>query len=589
MKNKRMRYISITAAILLVFVLLMLLFSNRSGDFSAMEAQDGVLDATSADFSSAVYEIDGEWTFYPELLGSGAELDAAQPGERDESIPYGSYRLKIHAQPKQYLTLGGYSFDYSTRVLVNGSEVLEIGKVGASAAESEPRIDYMLIPIYTGEDGTVEVVCQYANFVHREGGGLTQMHLSTAENIDRMRRSRNLYSLVLGGSLCLFGMYFLLFAVFQGEIKYVFLAVICALLGLRDQNFYVLHLLPANYNWAVAYRFLVLMITLQPFFLYLVVQMIRRFWRIRRLERDDVLVLLGYLLLLGSNVYEAVFGRIVTTITRHGAAPPYLLVFVFLIAGAISLKINRREQELSESRRQREVLTQLNRLKSEFLHQMAHELKTPLTVMSGYAQLTDWQLSTGAVSADAHEHMQTISSEAQRLSALVSRLIDLANGGSPDIEMGVIDAAQLLSGAADVCRPMLEKKHNRLESDSGEGITLWGNTEMLLQVLINLTVNSNRHTENGVIAYRIADEGEWVCLRVSDTGSGIAPDLLPHIFEKGCSGDGGSGIGLTICADAMKIHHGLLEVEHTDADGTVFRLELPKKPLKTQGENDCGR
>lgn len=128
------------------------------------------------------------------------------------------------------------------------------------------------------------------------------------------------------------------------------------------QNFYVLHLLPANYNWAVAYRFLVLMITLQPcflllllqslyeklakpivvrcyavlyavlaaahfilptqdiaplsrigyylsmpFFLYLVVQLIRRFWRIRRLEWDDVLVLLGYLLLLGSNVYEAVF------------------------------------------------------------------------------------------------------------------------------------------------------------------------------------------------------------------------------------------------------------------------------------------
>ena len=237
-----------------------------------MEVQNGVLDATSADFSSAVYEIDGEWAFYPEVLGSGAELTTAQPGERNESIPYGSYRLQIHAQPKQYLTLGGYSFDYSTRVLVNGSEVLEIGKVGASAAESEPRIDYMLIPIYTGEDGTVEVVCQYANFVHREGGGLTQMHLSTAENIDRMRRSQNLYSLVLGGSLCLFGMYFLLFAVFQGESKYVFLAVICALLGLRDQNFYVLHLLPANYNWAVAYRFLVLMITLQPCFLLLLLQ-----------------------------------------------------------------------------------------------------------------------------------------------------------------------------------------------------------------------------------------------------------------------------------------------------------------------------
>ena len=147
MKNKRMRYISITAAILLVFVLLMLLFSNRSGDFSAMEAQDGVLDATPADFSSAVYEIDGEWAFYPEVLGSGAELNTAQPGERNESIPYGSYRLKIHAQPKQYLTLGGYSFDYSTRVLVNGSKVLEIGKVGTSAAESERLVAHLLIPI----------------------------------------------------------------------------------------------------------------------------------------------------------------------------------------------------------------------------------------------------------------------------------------------------------------------------------------------------------------------------------------------------------------------------------------------------------
>ena len=638
MKNERMRYISITAAILLVFVLLMLLFSNRSGDFSAMEAQNGVLDATSADFSSAVYEIDGEWAFYPEVLGSGAELNTAQPGERNESIPYGSYRLKIHAQPKQYLTLGGYSFDYSTRVLVNGSEVLEIGKVGASAAESEPRIDYMLIPIYTGEDGTVEVVCQYANFVHREGGGLTQMHLSTAENIDRMRRSRNLYSLVLGGSLCLFGMYFLLFAVFQGESKYVFLAVICVLLGLRDQNFYVLHLLPANYNWAVAYRFLVLMITLQPcflllllqslyeklakpivvrcytalyavlaaahfilptqdiaplskigyylsmpFFLYLVVQLIRRFWRIRRFEWDDVLVLLGYLLLFGSNVYEAVFGRIVTTITRHGAAPPYLLVFVFLIAGAISLKINRREQELSESRRQREVLTQLNRLKSEFLHQMAHELKTPLTVMSGYAQLTDWQLGTGAVSADAHEHMQTISSEAQRLSALVSRLIDLANGGSPDIEMGVIDAAQLLSGAADVCRPMLEKAQPA-ESDSGDAVLRLGQSGNAAGA-INPTVNANRHTENGMIAHRPRTR-RAACLRVSAIPRGIAPDLLPHILRRAAAAATAqryrSGRSARTRQDSPRFARGGAYWMQTARCSGSNRRKKP--PLKTQGE-----
>ena len=124
--------------------------------------------------------------------------------------------------------------------------------------------------------------------------------------------------------------------------------------------------------------------------------------------------------------------------------------------------------------------------------------------------------------------------------------------------------------------PCWKKKHNRLESDSGEGITLWGNTEMLLQVLINLTVNANRHTENGVIAYRIADEGEWVCLRVSDTGSGIAPDLLPHIFEKGCSGDGGSGIGLSIVKKIIEDHGGKIWATSKESIGTVMYFVIRK-------------
>ena len=130
------------------------------------------------------------------------------------------------------------------------------------------------------------------------------------------------------------------------------------------------------------------------------------------------------------------------------------------------------------------MLTQLNRLKSEFLHQMALELKTPLTVMSGYAQLTDWQLGTGRSARARMNTCEPFRPKRQRLSALVSRLIDLANGGSPDIEMGVIDAAQLLSGAADVCRPHAGKKAQPVGSDSGDGIVLWGNPEMLLQVLI---------------------------------------------------------------------------------------------------------
>lgn len=156
------------------------------------------------------------WTFYPETLASTqADLRGRETGAHDESVPYGTYRLELLAQPGQYLVLSGYSFDYSTRVYLNGKQVLEIGKVADTAAASEARINYMDIPIYTGEDGRVEIVCQYANFVHKEGGSLPRLYLSSPEKTQEMQRGNDLYSLALSGGLCLFGCYFLLLAAIQ--------------------------------------------------------------------------------------------------------------------------------------------------------------------------------------------------------------------------------------------------------------------------------------------------------------------------------------------------------------------------------------
>lgn len=128
---------------------------------------------------------------------------------------------------------------------------------------------------------------------------------------------------------------------------------------------------------------------------------------------------------------------------------------------------------------------------------------------------------------------------------------------------------------------MLAKRGNRLEIFCEWELTLWGSEEALMQVLINLTVNAGRHTENGTVTYRAETDphdAHFACIRVMDTGSGVAPETLEHIFEKGFSGDGGSGLGLYICRDIAQTHSGSLEVEHTGADGTTFLLRLPKKP-----------
>ncbi len=642
-KQKKQNWVLLFLAVLLVLCAMIWLFSSQQDATGELTPVSGVLDARRADFVHTVYTVGDDWEFYPETLSVSEKILSGQAtGEHDETIPYGTYRLELLAQPEQYLMLSGYSFDYSTRVYLNGRQVLEVGKVADTAEEAEARINYMDIPIYTGEDGRVEIVCQYANFVHKEGGSVPRLYLASPEKTQQMQRGNDLYSLALSGGLCLFGFYFLLMAAVRRDPKYGFLSLTCWLMGMRNQNFYVVHLLRPDYNWAVAYRFLVWMIALQtfalllllaslyrgaakrwvvwlyvgaygvlsvlhftlptqevagltklcyyvsvPFFGYLLFCLIRQWMRKKQVHPEDGLILLGYVLLLGADVYEAWFGRILQAVTRRGTAPPYMLLFVFLVAMAIGVQSNRQRAALAESQRQQQVLTQLNQMKNDFLHQMAHELKSPLTVISGYAQLTSWQLQQGQVGEEMKEHMTVISSEAQRLSALVSQLIDLSNGRGQETQMEQIDVGELFDMAAKVCVPMLEKNHNRLVCSGGAGITITGNRGMLLQLLINLTVNANKHTHGGTVTYQAKPapgDPSRVRLRVKDTGEGISPDTIPYIFDKGYSADGGSGIGLYICQEVVKSHGGSLTLEMTGPHGTIFRILLPRDVDQTRDQ-----
>lgn len=125
---------------------------------------------------------------------------------------------------------------------------------------------------------------------------------------------------------------------------------------------------------------------------------------------------------------------------------------------------------------------------------------------------------------------------------------------------------------------MCLKNSNRLDLSGGTCADVCGSWE-LLQVFINLVINANRHTQDGVITISASDRErrEHVVFRVEDTGSGIDSAQLPHIFEKGYSGDGGSGLGLSICREAVEAHGGILEVERTGPDGTVFMFTVRKK------------
>ena len=237
----------------------------------------------------------------------------------------------------------------------------------------------------------------------------------------------------------------------------------------------------------------------------------------------------------------------------------------------------------------RQAHKQQDELRREFTANVSHELKTPLTVISGYAQLTNWQLAQGQADQGMQDHMTVVSSEAQRLSALVSELIELSKGGGRETQTELIELPSLFEAAAKVCQPLLDKRQNRLVCTGGAGLCISGNRGMLLQLLINLTMNANKHTQGGTITYRaslLPGRGnlalDTVCLLVEDTGEGIPEERIPYIFDKGYSGDGGSGIGLYICQDVVKYHGGTLTLASTGPGGTTFRILLPHTPEAAQ-------
>ena len=250
------------------------------------------------------------------------------------------------------------------------------------------------------------------------------------------------------------------------------------------------------------------------------------------------------------------------------------ILFVFCNAVMLTINLSRTERRLDESK-QREL--QVTHMKTDFMHNIAHEMKTPLTVMSGYAQLTEKQIDKNIVNSETLSNLKTISSEAQRLSDMVTKLLSVSHNEAATIELSRFSAKDGLSDAAAVCRPILAKHGNRLITRADNCPDIIANREMLLQVLINLAVNSGKHTENGTVTFsaeRSADGDNFAVFIVSDTGTGISREALMHLFDKGYSTDGGNGLGLYICRDIIESTGGEITADSSE-NGAVFRFTVP--------------
>lgn len=231
----------------------------------------------------------------------------------------------------------------------------------------------------------------------------------------------------------------------------------------------------------------------------------------------------------------------------------------------------------------RQAAERTSHAKDEFLAMLGHELRNPLSAISSAAALIDMP---GAGSDAASRARQIIGRQSQHLSRIVDDLLDLSRAMSGKILLArrPVDMASLVGACLDTFRATGRTAGYRIDVDLAPA---WvdGDPTRLEQIATNLIDNALKYTPaGGSIDIRIAAEDDEVLLTVSDTGVGIAPDLLPHVFDVFVQGtisldraQGGLGIGLSLVRRLVELHGG--SVSATSAGGgagSAFTIRLPR-------------
>jgi CheY-like chemotaxis protein len=234
--------------------------------------------------------------------------------------------------------------------------------------------------------------------------------------------------------------------------------------------------------------------------------------------------------------------------------------------------------------RAEQALRQADLRKDEFLAMLAHELRNPLAPISAAAEL----LRVGSLDYDSiRRTSQVIARQVGHMTGLVNDLLDVSRvtRGLVVLEREMLDIRRVLTDAVEQVGPLIDARGHRLVVESTVlSAAVEGDHKRLVQVLANLLANAAKYTPSGgVIRLSLDVQGDQVALRVTDSGIGIAPDMLPHVFDLFAQAErtpdrsqGGLGLGLALVKSLAELHGGSVEA-HSEGQGkgSVFTVRLP--------------
>jgi signal transduction histidine kinase/CheY-like chemotaxis protein len=257
--------------------------------------------------------------------------------------------------------------------------------------------------------------------------------------------------------------------------------------------------------------------------------------------------------------------------------------FVRLVAGQVSASLEG-ARSLEFERRRAEALAQLDRAKTQFFSNVSHEFRTPLTLISG--PLAEAQRHARAERADdVAANLEIVERNALRLGKLVNSLLDFSRlqAGETRAAYAPVDLAAFTAELASMFGRAAESAGLSLVIDTPrQAEWVYVDPEMWEKIVFNLLSNALKFTFSGTITLSLRHEDGRAVLRVRDTGIGIPPAELPHLFERfhrveqarGRSNEG-SGIGLALVAELVALHGGEISVESELDTGSTFAVRVP--------------
>ena len=229
-------------------------------------------------------------------------------------------------------------------------------------------------------------------------------------------------------------------------------------------------------------------------------------------------------------------------------------------------------------------LKRFQTMQSEFVHHVAHELRSPLASIKGALDNLKDGLH-GHLTPDQLEPIAMSHREMTRLRRVIADLLDVGQieAGRLSLRQEEVVLQDVLRQVARSCRGLSDARGLRLDLELPEApITITGDRDRLSQVFINLVTNAVKFTEQGRILVRLSHDGEAVQVEVADTGRGIAAEDLERVFQRfervGDATPEGSGLGLHIAKSIVELHHGRIWVESQLGQGSRFLMRLPATP-----------